>query len=447
MVTGADAHAVHVHDARDVVRVDALDVKAHDAVVVIPIDGADDLDKVELHEFAHQVMDECLLAGLDVLIAHGVDQVVEGRAGGENAGGVLRAGLELLGDGRPDGVLLGDRIDHLAAGEHGRHGVEQVHLAPQHADAHGAHGLVCAKGKEVGAQVGHVNRHVRQRLCAVDDQVATVLVHELAEVLDRVLDAQHVGDLAHGQNLGLGAHLGKNFLGGELTGLGGVEVDELGTGLAADLLPRNQVGVMLHDGDDDLVAGLQHRGRKALGDQVERLTGVAGEDDLVGLGGADEVGDLLADLGDGVGGLDGQRVQAAQRVGVHALVEVALGVEYAGGALRGSGAIEEGDLGVLLEQRELALVGVGLDVHGRPAARSLVAGIELHGLGGGAGIAFNVLGVDHASSSSKLSIRLLPRRTTAARVRSSAAESAASSSLARMNRSSAAFWSRPRQAR
>ena len=304
-----------------------------------------------------------------------------------------------------------------------------------------------AKGKEVGAQVGHIDRHVRQRLCAVDDQVATVLVHELAEVLDRILDAQHVGDLAHGQNLGLGTHLGKNFLGGELAGLGGVEVDELGTGLAADLLPRDQVGVMLHDGDDDLVAGLQHRGRKALGDQVERLAGVAGEDDLVGLGGADEVGDLLADLGDGVGGLDGQRVQATQRVGVHALVEVALGVEHAGGALCGGGAIEEGDLGVLLEQRELALVGVGLDVHGRPAARSLVAGIELHGLGGGAGIAFNVLGVDHASSSSKLSIRLLPRRTTAARVRSSAAESAASSSLARTNRSSAAFWSRPRQAR
>ena len=198
MVAGADADAVHVHDARDVVRVDALDVKAHDAVVVIPIDGADDLDKVELHEFAHQIVDECLLAGLDVLVTHRVDQVIECGARGEDAGGVLRAGLELLGDGSPDSVLLGDRIDHLAAGKHGRHGVEQVHLAPQHADAHGAHGLVCAKSKEVGSQVGHIDRHVRQRLRAVDDQVAAVLVHEFAEVLDRVLDAQHVGDLSHG---------------------------------------------------------------------------------------------------------------------------------------------------------------------------------------------------------------------------------------------------------
>ena len=184
-------------------------------------------------------MDECLLACLDVLVTHRVDQVVECRTRGEDAGGVLRAGLEFLGNGRPDGVLLSNRVDHLAAGEHGRHGVEQVHFAPQHADAHGAHGLVRAKGKEVGAQVGHIDRHVRQRLRTVDDQVAAVLVHELAEILDRVLDAQHVRNLTHGQDLGLGTNLGKNLLGGELAGLSGVEVDELGAGFAADLLPRD----------------------------------------------------------------------------------------------------------------------------------------------------------------------------------------------------------------
>ena len=87
-------------------------------MVVVPVDGTDDLDKVELHELAHQIVDECLLAGLDVLVTHGVDQVVECRTRGEDAGGVLRAGLEFLGNGRPDGVLLGDRIDHLTAGKH-----------------------------------------------------------------------------------------------------------------------------------------------------------------------------------------------------------------------------------------------------------------------------------------------------------------------------------------
>ena len=63
--------------------------------------------------------------------------------------------------------------------------------------------------------------------------------------------------------------------------------------------------MVFHDGDDDFVTGLEYRGCKALGDQIERLARVAGEDDFVGLGGADEVGNLLTDLGNGIGGLDG----------------------------------------------------------------------------------------------------------------------------------------------
>ena len=68
-------------------------------MVVVPIDGADDLDKVELHELAHQVVDECLLACLDVLVTHRVDQVVECRTRGEDAGGVLCAGSNFSGTG------------------------------------------------------------------------------------------------------------------------------------------------------------------------------------------------------------------------------------------------------------------------------------------------------------------------------------------------------------
>ena len=64
-----------------------------------------------------------------------------------------------------------------------------------------------AKGKEVGAQIGHIDRHVRQRLRAVDDQIAAVLVHELAEILDRVLDAQDVRDLTTAKILVLGPTL------------------------------------------------------------------------------------------------------------------------------------------------------------------------------------------------------------------------------------------------
>ena len=64
------------------------------------------------------------------------------------------------------------------------------------------------------------------------------------------------------------------------------------------------------------------------------------------VGRADEGGDLRADVSDGRGGRHGETVEAAQRVGVHGLVEAALGVEGAGGALRGGRAVEKRDLGV-----------------------------------------------------------------------------------------------------
>ena len=89
----------------------------------------------------------------------------------------------------------------------------------------------------------------------------------------------------------------------------------------------------------DLVTGLEHRGRKALGDQVELTRSCAGEDDLVDLGSADDVSDA-ADAPSRwhpVASTDSE-YRAAQLVGVHTLVEVAFGVKHAGGALRSGGA-------------------------------------------------------------------------------------------------------------
>ena len=68
--------------------------------------------------------------------------------------------------------------------------------------------------------------------------------------------------------------------------------------------------------------GLSTPGGERLRNEVERLARIAREDDLGRLGAvafvhrADEPRDLRADAGDGLGCLDGERVQAAQRIGV-----------------------------------------------------------------------------------------------------------------------------------
>ena len=86
----------------------------------------------------------------------------------------MRAGFELFGNRGPDGILLGDGIDHFAAGEHGRHLIEQFVLAPKDADAHWAKRLMGAESKEIGAELTHVDCHVRRRLRTVYYHVGAV---------------------------------------------------------------------------------------------------------------------------------------------------------------------------------------------------------------------------------------------------------------------------------
>ncbi len=109
-------------------------------------------------------------------------------------------------------------------------------------------------------------------------------------------------------------------------------------GAPGELLPRHEVGVVLHLGDEDLVTRAQHEavvlralGRRGVGervgDEVDRLGGVLGEDDLVGRR-ADERRDGRAGRLEVVGRLLGELVRPAVHRRVVLLVERPLGVEH-----------------------------------------------------------------------------------------------------------------------
>ena len=116
--------------------------------------------------------------------------------------------------------------------------------------------------------------------------------------------------------------------------------------------------MVLHDSDAYLVARFKNRWRERLGDDVERFACVAAHHDILGLGGANELRDAIACHVDRFRCFNGQAVKAAQCVRVHFLIEAALGVEHGFRALRGCGAVEEREVGMIGEQREVALVGV-----------------------------------------------------------------------------------------
>ncbi len=89
-------------------------------------------------------------------------------------------------------------------------------------------------------------------------------------------------------------------------------------GALGEELPRDDVGVVLHLGEHDPVAGADVGCAPRVGDEVDRLGRVANEDDLATVGRAEVVGDGCASALVRGGCLGRERVGAAVDVGVMA---------------------------------------------------------------------------------------------------------------------------------
>ena len=98
--------------------------------------------------------------------------------------------------------------------------------------------------------------------------------------------------------------------------------------------------MVLHAGDDDLVAGPDVLAAVGLGDEVDGLGGAAHVDELVVLGGVDEAADLAAGGLVVVGGVLAQGVDAAMDVGILGRVVVDQRVNNALGLLAGGRVVQ-----------------------------------------------------------------------------------------------------------
>ena len=110
--------------------------------------------------------------------------------------------------------------------------------------------------------------------------------------------------------------------------------------VAGSELPGDDVGVVLHPGDQDLVSGGERAPAPALGDEIDALGGAPGEDDLLRRRGVHEPGDPVADGVVRRGGPLAQVVDAAMDVGVLGRIEAADGLDDRPGLLAGRGIVE-----------------------------------------------------------------------------------------------------------
>ena len=134
----------------------------------------------------------------------------------------------------------------------------------------------------------------------------------------------------------------------------------------AQEMPGHDVGVVLHDGEEDLVPLPDMRDAIGRGDEIDRLGGVAGEDDL-GVGPRiEEAAHALARLLE-IGGREvAQIMQPAMHIGVVLAIGALDGVEHELRLLRRGAVVEIDEVLAVDLAREDREVGADrLDVEGR----------------------------------------------------------------------------------
>ena len=141
-------------------------------------------------------------------------------------------------------------------------------------------------------------------------------------------------------------------------------IAELGAGAVGDVLPGDEVRVVLELGREHDVAGAEPGEPVGVGDQVEPLGGVADEDDLALAGRVDERAHLLTcALEPGRRPL-AELVDAPVDVRVGGLVELRHRLEHLAGLLRGRRGVQVGErlaVKALLEDREVGAQPRGIE--------------------------------------------------------------------------------------
>ena len=188
MMAGAHRDPERIERLRHVVGMHAVQHEGHDRIAVLQARRAEDLRTVDLLQPVHEPLHQRHLV---VVRARPVERLHPGAGRTQTDGRADRRSpcLEAARRRRPCRLGQGHAADHRAAAHEGRHRVEKLRPAPQHADPVRPIGLVPSEGVEIDAQRRKVDGPVRRALRTVEHH----------------LGAGRLGRLHHGTHVEQGA--------------------------------------------------------------------------------------------------------------------------------------------------------------------------------------------------------------------------------------------------
>ena len=172
------------------------------------------------------------------------------------------------------------------------------------------------EGIEVDAECGDVDRELRRRLGAVGEHKRARVVGHPRDLARSFSVPSTFETWATATSFGPRSSAAANESMSSSPSSVRRDPVDLGALPAGQLLPGHEVRVVLHLGEHDPVALADVHVAPGAGDEVDRLGGVADEDDLAAVAGADVVGHRRPGALVGRGRLGGERVGAAVDVRV-----------------------------------------------------------------------------------------------------------------------------------
>jgi hypothetical protein len=172
--------------------------------------------------------------------------------------------------------------NHLASALEGRHVFEQFGAAIEDADAGWAAHLVPGKRQKIATYLLDVNGAVTRALGGVDEGSHAAFAGPLAEFGDRIDGPEGVGDMRHREQADIRR---KPFVEAAQVKQSAVAVDgqkgKLGAHAFGKQLPRHDVAMVLHFGEQDLIAAADILLAPRRGNHVDAFGCAAGEDDFL----------------------------------------------------------------------------------------------------------------------------------------------------------------------
>ena len=233
---------------------------------------------------------------------------------------IRRSGFELEGQVVEGGALETDRLYHLAAAHVWRDAVEPIFLAIKHADTRRAVNLVAAEGEEVAVEFLNVDGHVGCALGSVDENGNAVLMGYAYDVADRIDRTQDVADVRDANDFRPLAEELFVLVHTEPTVVGDRHHTQADALSCLKKLPRDDVAVVLHLAEDDLVALLHKSLSEAGCHEVDALGSAAREDNLTGAAGIQETAYRFARCLVQICCLLRKEMHAAMHVGIDVVV-------------------------------------------------------------------------------------------------------------------------------